>query len=56
MLRCAYDYMDIVENYMDYSNPSCQNIFTKGQLGLIHGVLANQRVDLGQTTIDLKSH
>lgn len=55
-LDAPYDYMDMVENYMDYSNPSCQNIFTKGQLGLIHVVLANQRVDLVQTTIDLKSH
>jgi hypothetical protein len=36
----------MVENYMSYSNPSCQNIFTKGQMGLMHGVLANQRVDL----------
>lgn len=55
-LDTPYDFNDMVENYMDYSHPSCQNIFTKGQLGLIHGVLANQRVDLVQTTIDLKSH
>lgn len=41
-----YDFNDMVENYMSYSNPSCQNIFTKGQMGLMHGVLANQRVDL----------
>ena len=25
-----YDFPDMVENYMDYSDPSCQNIFTKG--------------------------
>lgn len=45
-----YDFHDMIENYMDYSNPSCQNIFTKGQMGLIHGVLANQRVDLPEQT------
>ena len=41
-----YDFNYMVENYMSYSNPSCQNIFSKGQMGLMHGVLANQRVDL----------
>lgn len=45
-----YDFHDMVENYMDYSDPACQNSFTKGQMGLIHGVLANQRVELPETS------
>ena len=47
-----YDFNDMVENYMDYSNPSCQNIFTKGQIELMHAVLVNQRVELPISTID----
>lgn len=38
------DKPDMVENYMDYSKESCQNSFTKGQVSLMEGVLANQRV------------
>ncbi|RYM33907.1 T9SS type A sorting domain-containing protein [Brumimicrobium glaciale] len=37
---------DMLENYMDYSNETCQNSFTKGQVELMHGVLENQRYDL----------
>jgi hypothetical protein len=43
----------MIENYMDYSSPSCQNIFTKGQMGLMLGVLANHRVDLPEQNVDL---
>lgn len=35
---------DMIENYMDYSAETCQNSFTQGQVGLMKGVLANQRV------------
>ena len=45
-----FDFHDMVENYMDYSDPACQNIFTKGQIDLIHGVLANQRAELPETS------
>lgn len=40
------DLPDMAENYMDYSDESCQNSFTKGQVALMHGVLENQRYDL----------
>ncbi|WP_107039468.1 M43 family zinc metalloprotease [Brumimicrobium mesophilum] len=40
------DLPDMVENYMDYSDESCQNSFTKGQVALMKGVLENQRYDL----------
>lgn len=40
------DYPDMVENYMDYSLETCQNSFTKGQVTLMEGVLANQRVQI----------
>lgn len=48
-----FDYHDMIENYMDYSSPSCQNIFTKGQMGLMLGELANHRVDLPEQNVDL---
>ena len=48
-----FDYHDMIENYMDYSSPSCQNIFTKGQMGIMLGVLANHRVDLPEQNVDL---
>lgn len=51
-----YNFPDMVENFMDYSSPECQNIFTKGQMGLMHGVLANQRIDLPVQTVGLKSY
>lgn len=40
------DLPDMIENYMDYSDETCQNSFTKGQAELMHGVLENQRYDL----------
>ena len=40
------DLPDMLENYMDYSNETCQNSFTKGQVELMHGVFENQRYDL----------
>src|SRR5690554_3433919 len=40
------DLPDMVENYMDYSNETCQNTFTKGQAELMRSVLENQRKDL----------
>ena len=42
----GFDLPDMVENYMDYSDETCQNSFTKGQVALMHGVLENQRSDL----------
>lgn len=37
------DLVDNWENYMDYSPEKCQTMFTKGQIDLMRGVLANQR-------------
>ena len=33
---------------MDYSDETCQNSFTQGQVDLMRGVLENQRIDLIQ--------
>lgn len=40
------DLPDMIENYMDYSAETCQNMFTRQQAALMHGVLENQRYDL----------
>ncbi len=35
--------LDQVENYMDYANGSCQNMFTEGQKAIMTGVLTDNR-------------
>lgn len=40
------DLPDMVENYMDYSNGSCQNIYTLGQKDAFDGVLNGSRSNL----------
>ncbi|MEZ4936453.1 MAG: M43 family zinc metalloprotease [Crocinitomicaceae bacterium] len=45
------DLPDMIENYMDYSEETCQNSFTQGQVDLMHGVLENQRYDLVHNNI-----
>lgn len=40
------DAPDMVQNYMDYSSESCMNLFTKGQVAVMRGVLADQRQGL----------
>jgi hypothetical protein len=40
------DAPDMVQNYMDYSAESCMNLFTKGQVALMRGTLADQRQGL----------
>jgi len=34
------DQLDMIENYMDYANGTCQNMFTKGQKVIIDNVLS----------------
>lgn len=45
-----YDFPDMVENYMYYSDPSCQNMFTKGQVDFMYSVILNNRSELPDTT------
>jgi hypothetical protein len=42
------DLPDMWENYMDYTNDACQNLFTKDQIALMRSVLDNQRSTLMQ--------
>lgn len=37
---------DMIENYMDYSLESCQNMFTKEQIGIMRAMLEGPRVEL----------
>jgi PKD repeat protein len=46
---CTNDFPDLpdqVENYMDYTNGVCQNMFTQGQKSLMHQVLETYRTVL----------
>lgn len=42
--------LDMVENYMDYADGSCQNMFTWGQKAVMDFVMANQRATLVSST------
>lgn len=46
------DLPDMIENYMDYSNGSCQNMFTNGQTAIMRSTLLNSnlRQNLRNTT------
>jgi len=35
------DKLDMIENYMDYANGTCQNMFTNGQKAIVDNVLGN---------------
>lgn len=42
------DYKDMIENYMDYSDEHCMNMFTQGQVDIIRSMLATTRNPLVQ--------
>ncbi len=37
------DMPDLIENYMDYSSEDCMNMFSQGQVAMMHSVLAGPR-------------
>jgi PKD repeat protein len=40
------DYYDMVQNYMDYTDDDCMNIFTTGQANRMHAAIHNSRASL----------
>ena len=40
------DLPDMVQNFMDYSNGTCMNLFSQGQCEKMQGILANERANL----------
>ncbi|MBK6362782.1 MAG: T9SS type A sorting domain-containing protein [Saprospiraceae bacterium] len=46
------DLPDMLENYMDYSDESCQNIFTEDQVSHMRKVLENQRKGLIESQVN----
>lgn len=43
---CSDNFPDMVENYMDYSNDACMNMFTDNQIGVMRAVLEIARPGL----------
>lgn len=44
------DELDQIENFMDYANGSCANMFTKGQVAVMHSTLNNYRTLIHSTS------
>ncbi len=42
----GYDYPDMIENFMDYSDEACQNMFSQGQVDLMRLMLETERSSL----------
>ncbi len=50
---CSNDtFPDQIENYMDYSNADCSNMFTQDQVSVMRYNLLNLRKDLGEKEIE----
>lgn len=46
------DYPDMIEDYMDYSDDRCLNMFTKEQVGVMRAMLQTSRAGIATITID----
>ena len=49
-VESPFNFPDMVENYMDYSDPSCQNMFTMGQVDFMYSIIVNYRTQLPDST------
>ncbi len=49
------DYPDQIENYMDYSDDDCLNMFTKGQIALMRSVIQLYRPGIAELTVNTTS-
>lgn len=47
-----FDFPDMIENYMDYSDDRCLNMFTEGQKNLMRTMLQTSRRGIAYTTIE----
>ena len=43
--------LDMIENYMDYTDDACMNIFTNDQSARMDGVLSGSRLSLANSTV-----
>ncbi len=45
------DFPDMIENYMDYAQDQCMNLFTEDQVGIMRSMLETARTDLADGTV-----
>ncbi len=46
------DYPDMIENYMDYSDDRCLNMFTQEQISIMHAMLQTSRKGIAQVVVE----
>ncbi|MFN8286352.1 MAG: M43 family zinc metalloprotease [Chitinophagales bacterium] len=46
------DYPDMIENYMDYSDDRCLNMFTVEQISVMHAMLQTSRKGIAQVVVE----
>lgn len=46
------EFPDMIENYMDYSDDRCLNMFTKEQVGIMHAMLQTSRAGIADVAVE----
>lgn len=46
------DFPDMMENYMDYSDDRCLNMFTQGQVDIMHAMLQSTRAGIATVVVE----
>lgn len=46
------DFPDMIENYMDYAQDQCMNLFTQGQVDIMRQMLETARTDLADGSVE----
>ena len=50
-VETPFDFPDMIENYMDYSDDRCQNMFTKQQIDIMRYILRTSRAGIVAETV-----
>lgn len=51
----SVDFPDMIENYMDYAQDRCMNLFTQGQVDIMRSMLETARTELADESVEPSS-